>query len=68
VTYGGDSGNRISVLYWRCSLIRVSVTRGSTVSLKPRIVQFFWNYTCVYKAVAREVYNIKDINICILSE
>jgi hypothetical protein len=31
VTYGGDSGNRIFVLYWRCSLIRVSIIRGSTV-------------------------------------
>jgi hypothetical protein len=31
VTYGGDSGNRIFVLYWRCPLIRVSVIRGSTV-------------------------------------
>jgi hypothetical protein len=30
--YGGDSGNRIFVLYWRCSLIRVSVIRGSTVT------------------------------------
>jgi hypothetical protein len=30
-TYGGDSGNRIFVLYWSCSLIRVSVIRGSTV-------------------------------------
>jgi hypothetical protein len=29
--YGGDSGNRIFVLYSRCSLIRVSVIRGSTV-------------------------------------
>jgi hypothetical protein len=29
--YGGDSGNRIFVLYWRCSLIRMSVIRGSTV-------------------------------------
>jgi hypothetical protein len=29
--YGDDSGNRIFVLYWRCSLIRVSVIRGSTV-------------------------------------
>jgi hypothetical protein len=27
---GGDSGIKISVLYWRCSLIRVSVVRGST--------------------------------------
>jgi hypothetical protein len=26
---GGDSGIKISVLYWRCSLIRVSVIRGS---------------------------------------
>jgi hypothetical protein len=31
VAYGGDSGNRIFVLYWRCSLIRVFVIRGSTV-------------------------------------
>jgi hypothetical protein len=31
VTYGGDSGNRIFVLYWRCPLIRVSVIIGSTV-------------------------------------
>jgi hypothetical protein len=31
VTYGGDSANRIFVLYWRCPLIRVSVIRGSTV-------------------------------------
>jgi hypothetical protein len=31
VTYGGDSGNRIFVPYWRCPLIRVSVIRGSTV-------------------------------------
>jgi hypothetical protein len=31
VTYGGDLGNRIFVLYWRCPLIRVSVIRGSTV-------------------------------------
>jgi hypothetical protein len=31
VTYGGDSGNRIFVVYWRCPLIRVSVIRGSTV-------------------------------------
>jgi hypothetical protein len=31
VTYGGDSGNRIFVLYWRCPLISVSVIRGSTV-------------------------------------
>jgi hypothetical protein len=28
---GGDSGNRIFVLYWRCPLIRVSVIRGSTL-------------------------------------
>jgi hypothetical protein len=31
VTYGGNLRNRIFVLYWRCSLIRVSVIRGSTV-------------------------------------
>jgi hypothetical protein len=31
VTYGGDSGNRIFVLYWRCPLIKVSVIRGCTV-------------------------------------
>jgi hypothetical protein len=31
MTYGDYSGNRIFVLYWRCSLIRVSVIRGSTV-------------------------------------
>jgi exosortase/archaeosortase len=35
VTYGGDSGNRIFVLYWRCPLIRVSVIRGSTVHTLP---------------------------------
>ena len=28
---GGDSGIKISVLYWRRSLIRVSVIRGSSV-------------------------------------
>jgi hypothetical protein len=31
VTYGGDSGNRIFVLYWRYPLITVSIIRGSTV-------------------------------------
>jgi hypothetical protein len=31
VTYAGDSGNRIFVLYWKCPLIRVSVIRCSTV-------------------------------------
>jgi hypothetical protein len=34
VIYGGDSGNRIFVLYWRCPLIIVSVIRGSTVLRK----------------------------------
>jgi hypothetical protein len=34
VTYGGDSGNRIFVIYWRCPLIRVSVIRGSTVYIQ----------------------------------
>jgi hypothetical protein len=29
---GGDSGIKISVLYWRCSLITVSVIRGFTVT------------------------------------
>jgi hypothetical protein len=33
VTCGGDSGNRIFFLYWRFPLIRVSLIRGSTVSL-----------------------------------
>jgi hypothetical protein len=33
-SYGGDSGNRIFVLYWRCPLIRMSVIRGSTVCRK----------------------------------
>jgi hypothetical protein len=37
VTYGGDSGNRIFVLYWKCSLIRVSVIRGSTVVVPVRV-------------------------------
>jgi hypothetical protein len=36
VTYGGDSGNRIFDLYWRCPLIRVSVIRGSTVPVYAR--------------------------------
>jgi hypothetical protein len=36
--YEGDSGNRIFVLYWRCSLIRVSVIRGSTVIGKLLII------------------------------
>jgi hypothetical protein len=30
---GGDSGIKISIHYWRCSLIRVSVIRGFTVSV-----------------------------------
>jgi hypothetical protein len=34
VTYGGDSGNRIFVLYWRSPLITVSVIRGSNVVTK----------------------------------
>jgi hypothetical protein len=40
MTYGGDSGNRILVLYWRCSLIRVSVIRGSTVLNNKHIVSY----------------------------
>jgi hypothetical protein len=46
VTYGGDSGNRIFVLYWRFSLMRVSVIRGSTVVTQNGIeiyVQFVLN-------------------------
>jgi hypothetical protein len=38
--YGGDSGNRIFVLYWRCSLIRVYVIRGSSV-----VVVILYNLT-----------------------
>jgi hypothetical protein len=34
---GGDSGIKISVLYWRCSLIRVSVIRGSFVFFYPTL-------------------------------
>jgi hypothetical protein len=42
--YGGDSGNRIFVLYWRCSLIRVSVIRGSTI-----VVNYFYSlFLCVF--------------------
>jgi hypothetical protein len=37
VTCGGDSGNRIFVLYWKCPLIRVSVIRGSSVYPMTRI-------------------------------
>jgi hypothetical protein len=40
VTYGGDSGNRIFVLYWMCPLIRVSVIRGSTVVASTPV---FWD-------------------------
>jgi hypothetical protein len=42
MTYRGDSGNRIFVLYWRCSLIRVSVIRGSTVVYKSVPVTTAW--------------------------
>jgi hypothetical protein len=41
VTYGGDSENRIFVLYWRCSLIRVSVIRGFTVAALECVAAFF---------------------------
>jgi hypothetical protein len=40
VTYGGDSGNRIFVLYWRCPLITVSVIGGSTVLLNIGLLIF----------------------------
>jgi hypothetical protein len=42
VTYGGDLGNRIFFLYWRCPLIRVSVIRGSTVVL----FHWVWLWLC----------------------
>jgi hypothetical protein len=35
---GGDSGIKISFLYWRRSLIRVCVIRGSSVSVKNLLV------------------------------
>jgi hypothetical protein len=38
---GGDSGNRIFVLYWKCPLIRVSVIKGSTVLGKLQTVNNF---------------------------
>jgi hypothetical protein len=53
VTYGRDSGNRIFVLYWRCSLIRVPVIRGSTVHvtyirrLRNTIMKFIKLYFCI---------------------
>jgi hypothetical protein len=46
-TYGGDSGNRIFVLYWRCSLIRVSVIRGSTVVQNMRGFVCFGDALCL---------------------
>jgi hypothetical protein len=47
VTYGGDSGNRISVLYWRCPLIRVSVIRGSTVVITINVLLVRHVSTCI---------------------
>ena len=46
VRYGGDLGNRIFVLYWRCPLIRVSVIRGSTVVWK--------DVYCIYLTYERD--------------
>jgi hypothetical protein len=40
---GGDSGFKISVLYWRCSLIRVSVIRGSSAFLLYCMITYTWN-------------------------
>jgi hypothetical protein len=50
VTYGGGSGNRIFVLYWRCSLIRVSVIRGPTVyAVRIRVL-------CCRSAMGSKIY------------
>jgi hypothetical protein len=38
---GGDSGIKISLLYWRCLLIRVFVSRGSTVFHRYRSLIYF---------------------------
>jgi hypothetical protein len=55
VSYGGDSGNRIFVLYWRCPLIRVSVIRGSTVFYKvktlSRVQEFHEDRLCDCRAL-----------------
>jgi hypothetical protein len=66
-TYGGDSGNRIFVLYWRCSLIRVSVIRGSTVysvciyvciCTSMFIYVYMYKYVYIYVYVYRYVFNL----------
>jgi hypothetical protein len=43
---GGNSGIKISVLYWRRSLIRVSVIRGST--LLPYLFQMFSHFSQIH--------------------
>jgi hypothetical protein len=48
VTYGGDSGNRIFVLYWRCPLIRVSVITGSTIYI---YILYIYIYINEYNAL-----------------
>jgi hypothetical protein len=53
---GGDSEIKISVLYWRCSLIRVSAIWGSTyIYIHPRIHTFFKNLGDTSKFKASEV-------------
>ena len=54
VRYGGDSGNRILVLYWRCPLIRVSVIKGSTVFTASPRQQYFRERVSIlpYKYIA----------------
>jgi hypothetical protein len=57
-TYGGDSGNRIFVLYCRCSLIRVSVIRGSTVHkyiyISFPLAGFLGIWTIIFKVPPRK--------------
>jgi hypothetical protein len=53
VTYGGDSGNRIFVLYWRCPLIRVSVIRGSTVFQSHKCVLWDMDSGTTYQAIVK---------------
>jgi hypothetical protein len=53
VTYGGDSGNRIFVLYWRCPLIRVSVIRGSTIYINPLVYMCVFMWLCFKEGSSR---------------
>jgi hypothetical protein len=52
---GGDSGIKIFVLYWRRSLIRVSVIRGSTVYIT--MIQDVNNYTMLKASLDRDKIN-----------